>query len=60
MQIELSSEEIQLLKRIMSRTLAETKAEVRHTETREYRDKLHDEEAMLAALVERFSEAVAD
>lgn len=60
MQIELSSEEIELLKRITSRTLADTKAEVRHTETREYRDKLHNEESMLVSLVERFSEAVAD
>jgi hypothetical protein len=60
MQIDLSSEEIQFLKRITSRTLADTKAEVRHTETREYRDKLHDEEAMLVGLVERFSQAVAD
>jgi hypothetical protein len=40
--------------------LGDLKAEVRHTETREYRDELHAEEAMLAGLVERFSEAVGD
>lgn len=53
MQIEISSEERELLVQIVERSLSETRVEVRHTDDRSYRERLHGEEGRLRELLTR-------
>jgi hypothetical protein len=53
MQIEISAEERELLVQILERNLSETRVEVRHTDDRSFRDRLHGEEARLRELLGR-------
>ena len=56
MELKLSDEEATLLRRLLDRAFAEAKVEVRHTELREYREKVKHEEALLRALIERMGD----
>jgi len=53
MQLEISSEERELLIRLVERALADTRVEVRRTSTPEFHDRLEAEERELAGLLGR-------
>ena len=53
MQLELTSEERDLLRRVIDQAAKELKVEVRRTSTREYHDDLQKEEQMLLHLLKR-------
>jgi hypothetical protein len=55
MQLELTPEERDLLKRVIDRAAKEMKVEVRRTSTRDYHDELQAEESQLAGLIEKLS-----
>jgi ribosome recycling factor len=57
MQLELTPEERDLLKRVIDQAAKEMKVEVRRTSTRDYHDELQKEEVMLFDLVKRLGEA---
>jgi ribosome recycling factor len=57
MQLELTPEERDLLKRVIDQAAKEMKVEVRRTSTRDYHDELQKEEKMLFDLVKRLGEA---
>lgn len=56
MQLELTGDERDLLKRMLDNAAKEIKAEVRRTSTREYHDDLQREEAMLIDLSKRLGD----
>lgn len=51
MQIELTNDEQEELTRILDSYLRETRVEIRHTQNREYRNQLHQEEEILRGLL---------
>jgi hypothetical protein len=53
MQIELSSEERELLVRLVERALSDTRVEIRRTATPDFHDRLLAEEQHLASLLAR-------
>jgi hypothetical protein len=55
MQLEISSDERDLLRKITERALSEIRVEVRRTDTPSYHDELKAEEALLDALLARLS-----
>lgn len=52
-QLELTTEDRDLLAQILERTLSETRVEARHTDAREWRERLHEDEKRLRALLDR-------
>jgi hypothetical protein len=59
MQLELSTDERDLLARLIEREIGETRVEARRTATREFHDRLQRDEASLRALLERLQAAAA-
>jgi hypothetical protein len=57
MQLELSSEERDLLRRLIEREIGDTRVEVRRSATREYHDQLQRDEASLRTLLGRLQAA---
>jgi hypothetical protein len=53
MPIELSEDEVRLLKELLQSALGEIKAEIRHTETSSFRKTLHEKEDVMRALLDR-------
>jgi hypothetical protein len=58
-QIQLSPEEVLLLREILESYLGDLRAEVHHTETFEYRDTLKHKEATLEKLLQQLQPDVA-
>lgn len=53
MQLDLSPEERDLLSRLVEREVGETRAEARRSATREYHDRVQQDENLLKALLAR-------
>ena len=59
MQVELSNEQFQILKRVADFALTELNVEVRRTTVRDYQDSLKREQEELKKIVEVLGQAVA-
>jgi len=59
MQLELSADERDLLKRLIEREIGETRVEARRSATREFHDQLQRDEASLRTLLERLQAPAA-
>jgi hypothetical protein len=57
MQLELSTDERDLLQRLIEREIGDTRVEARRTATREFHDQLQRDEASLRSLLQRLQAA---
>ena len=53
MPIELTDKEAAMIKELLASALGEIKAEIRHTDTSDFRKALHEKEDLIRALLER-------